>query len=129
MRIFSRIKKEKVLYTLYTADIPTTTGTSIFTFADDTTIMATHEDPKIAHNMLQQLSKCNHIIFTFKKGTLPPVTLNNVSIRRTKTVKYLGLHMNERMTWEHHIKAKIEQIRIKRRIKVKCTSLLAETAC
>jgi hypothetical protein len=36
--------------------------------------------------------------------------------------------MNERMTWEHHIKAKIGQIRIKRRIKVKCTGLLAGTA-
>ena len=54
MRIFSRIKKEKVLYTLYTADIHTTSGTSICTFADDTTVMATHENPKIAHNMLQQ---------------------------------------------------------------------------
>ncbi|XP_015437251.1 PREDICTED: RNA-directed DNA polymerase from mobile element jockey-like [Dufourea novaeangliae] len=34
------------LYTLYTADIPTTTDTTLLTFADDTAILTTHDDPK-----------------------------------------------------------------------------------
>lgn len=67
MRILSRIKKEEVLYTLHTADIPTTSGTLLFTFADDITIMATHEDPKIAHNMLQQHLSVTTLYLHLKK--------------------------------------------------------------
>ena len=59
----------------------------------------------------------NHITFILKKGTLPSVILNNVSIPQTKTIKYLGIHMDARMTWKHHISAEIKQIRIKRQEK------------
>jgi hypothetical protein len=71
MRIFSRIRKDKVLHALYTADIPTTSGTSIFTFSDDTTIMATHEGSKIAHNMLQQHLSVTTLYLHLKKELFP----------------------------------------------------------
>ena len=56
-----------VLYILYTADIPSTYETSIFTFADDIVSLATHDDPKIAHNMLRQHLKIEHVEM-FKNG-------------------------------------------------------------
>ncbi|CAK9829625.1 Probable RNA-directed DNA polymerase from transposon X-element [Anthophora retusa] len=121
-----------VLYTLFTADIPTTSETKSFTFADDTAIVAVHTDPTKAHSILQQhllkieqwlnrwkikvnSDKCKHITFTLRKGSVPSITLNRTIIPQTKTVRYLGMHLDSRMTWKHHIKTKIEQIRQKRR--------------
>ena len=42
-----------ILFVLYTADFPTTPNTTTGTFADDTVILATHDDPKIAAQHLQ----------------------------------------------------------------------------
>jgi hypothetical protein len=38
---------------LYTADLPTTNNTTIATFADDTTLLATNSDPALASQQLQ----------------------------------------------------------------------------
>jgi hypothetical protein len=43
-----------VLYVLYTSDLPTSRETTLGTFANDTTIFATHEDPTIASLNLQE---------------------------------------------------------------------------
>ncbi|CAK9820324.1 RNA-directed DNA polymerase from mobile element jockey [Anthophora plagiata] len=59
--------------------------------------------------------KCKHITFTLKKGTISDLKLNNTSLPQTKSVKYLGLHLDSKLTWEQHIRSKINQIRIKRR--------------
>jgi hypothetical protein len=37
-----------ILYLTYTNDLPTSDNTTTATFADDTVILATHEDPAIA---------------------------------------------------------------------------------
>jgi hypothetical protein len=74
-----------LLYVLYTSDLPTSRETTLGTFADDTAIFATHEDPTIASlNLLEHLhiiekwlmkwkikvneSKLSHITFTLRKG-------------------------------------------------------------
>jgi hypothetical protein len=41
-----------LLYLLYTADLPTTNNTTIATFADDTTLLATNSDPALAFQQL-----------------------------------------------------------------------------
>jgi hypothetical protein len=43
-----------LLYCLYTSDLPTPRETTLGTFADDTAIFATHEDPTIASLNLQE---------------------------------------------------------------------------
>jgi hypothetical protein len=92
-----------LLYTLYTHDLPTTNETIIGTFADDTAIFATHDNPTTASSNLQE-----HIIlieawlnkwkikvnsskstqtFTLGKGICPPppsVQINHINIQPKK---------------------------------------------
>lgn len=42
-----------LLYLIYTADLPTTTNTTIATFADDTALSATDSDPALVSQLLQ----------------------------------------------------------------------------
>jgi len=108
------------LYTLYTADIPITTKTTLSTYADDTAITTTHLNPTITSRRLQahlqkielwtrkwrlkiNESKSAHITFTLRKGSCPPLYINQTIITQTDTVKYLGLHFDKRLTWREHV--------------------------
>jgi hypothetical protein len=51
-------------------------------------------------------NKSAQIIFTTKFTECPPVMLNNKPILMKNKVKYLGLHLDRRLTWKTHIKAK-----------------------
>jgi len=90
------------------------------TFADDTAIFATHEDPTIASLNLQEHlhkikkwlkkwkikvneSKSSQITFTLQKGYCPAVNINQTIIPQTEVVKYLGLHFDCRFNWKEHI--------------------------
>ena len=70
-----------ILYTLYTANIPTTTSSTVLTFADNTPILVRHTNPERAVKLLQEhiskiekwleekqiktnSNKCNNITFT-----------------------------------------------------------------
>ena len=43
-----------ILYTLYTADIPTSTNNKILTFANDTAILVRHVNPETVVTLLQE---------------------------------------------------------------------------
>lgn len=119
-----------VLYTLFTADIPTTNLTTVATFADDTAILASDTNPTDASAKLQnnlhmvekwlrkwrlQVNnlKSVHVTFTMKRGTCPLVTLNNTPIPQAEDVKYLGIHLDRRLTWRKHIFTKRKQLGLK----------------
>jgi hypothetical protein len=116
-----------LLYLLYTSDLPTSQHTITGTFADDTVILASHEDPYIASAQLQDNlvhiqnwtkkwkirtneSKSTHVTFTLRKRQCPPVYLNNVLIPESQSARYLGLHLDKTLNWSEHIKKKKKQI-------------------
>jgi hypothetical protein len=51
-------------------------------------------------------SQSAHITFTTRSGTWPPVQIKNVKLPQTEEAKYLGLHLDRRLTWHKHIFAK-----------------------
>ena len=121
-----------ILYLLYTSDLPTHPRTNISTFADDTAILATSSDARTATHHLQENvqlietwlkkwrikaneKKSAHVTFTLKRDTCPPITLNNQIIPQVEEAKYLGMHLDRKLTWRKHIEAKKKQLNMKLR--------------
>lgn len=119
-----------VLYQLFTSDLPTSDSVTMATFADDTAVLSVHVNPNTASRVLQghldkiqtwlkawrikaNEKKSTHITFTLKKMNCPSVKLNNVSIPQHDVVKYLGLHLDRRLTWKKHIETKLTQLKLK----------------
>jgi hypothetical protein len=120
------------LYLLYTANLPTMADSTTATFADDTAVLTTHEDPATTTHRLQtylnkiQLwlkkwrmkaneTKAVQVTFTLKKNTFPPVQLNNKQLTQTEEVKYLGIRLDRKLTWHKHISTKRKQLDLKLR--------------
>jgi hypothetical protein len=93
--------------------------TILSTFADDTAILSNHSNPITASANLQthlqsiekwtrrwkikiNEEKSKHVTFTLSRRICPPLLLNQTSIPQADAVKYLGLHLNRRLTWNCH---------------------------
>ena len=62
-------------------------------------------------NVLKSL----HITFTLKKDVCPQVFLDNANLPQVTMVKYLGLHLDSRLTRKTHILMKTNQLLIRLR--------------
>lgn len=72
---------------------------------------------KIIQNDLQQWQKewkVKVYIYT-QEGAYSEVTIKNVRIPQTQSVKYLGLHIDNKLTWKMDITKKRKQTGIKTR--------------
>jgi len=115
---------------IYTADLPQSINTTQTTFADDTATISNNSEIATAVNKLQDqlrdwftlwkskinLNKSTHITFPVRPKTaktIPPVYINNQIIPMNKSVKYLGLIFDQRLTWADHIKAKRTSLNLK----------------
>ena len=108
-----------LLYIVSAHDIPTHPQTLLASFADDKTLLASHKNHTQASHILQQHldsvyewctlwkvqlnnTKSQHITFTLRRQTCPPVHINNQYIPQTDTVRYLGMTLDRRLTWASH---------------------------
>ena len=102
----------------------------IATFADDTAILSSSILPTAASERLQSgldkiqkwlktwrikanESKSVPVTFTTRRETCPTVTLNNTTLTQATSAKYLGIHLDRRLTWQKHISSKHKQLRLK----------------
>jgi len=112
-----------LLFNIYASDQPVTENTIVADYADDKALISIHENPLIASGNLQthlnlisswytkwriklNHAKSIHTTFTLKHGLCPPVSLDNIPIPASDTVKYLGLILDKRLTWNPHIRSK-----------------------
>jgi hypothetical protein len=58
-------------------------------------------------------AKSTQITFTTRRTICPQVSTNNFPIPIKQEVKYVGLHLDKKLTWQTHIKAKRSQIELK----------------
>lgn len=120
------------LYSLFTSDLPTDNSVTVATFADDTAIVAAHDHPEEASNILQNHlnriqtwlakwkikaseAKSVQVTFALNNKTCPPVTLNNHPLTVADDVKYLGMHLDSKLTWKKHVATKRKELEIKLR--------------
>jgi hypothetical protein len=55
-------------------------------------------------------TKSTHVTFTTRRATCPSVHINAVQLSQSDNVKYLGLHLDRRLTWHKHIFTKRKQL-------------------
>ena len=55
------------------------------------------------------------VTFTTKHSSCPGLTLNDVSIPQTEHAKYLGIHLDRRLSWRTHIFPKRKALGLKQR--------------
>jgi hypothetical protein len=61
-------------------------------------------------------NKSSHTTFTLKKDIYPTITLKNIPIPPSDTIKYLGFNLDKRLTWKNHIRTKRLTLNIRMRI-------------
>jgi hypothetical protein len=118
-----------MLYLRFTSDLPQEPNITTGTFADDTVILTCHSDVLWASSRLQEYliilqcwlqkwkikineSKSTHLTFTLRNDPSPPLYLHSFEIPPATTVKYLGLHLDTKLTWNDHIIKKRTQMDI-----------------
>lgn len=119
-----------VLYLVFTADLPTQDNIVTATYADDTALLSSHQDPNMASILLQtnlnkiqrwlkiwrirvNETKSVHVTFTNRRETCPPVVLNGHQLIQKEEAKYLGMHLDRKLLWRTHIFTKRKQLGIR----------------
>ena len=111
-----------LLFLIYVNDISAATGDNkLRLFADDSNVFVSSRDPGSlktkmitvilkmcewfnANKLTINMKKTAYTIFTNTKvpGSLNNITINNVKVGRVKSVKYLGMTLDEKLNWNEH---------------------------
>ena len=60
-------------------------------------------------------SKSTYLTLTLRNDPSPPMYFNNVEIPPGTTVRYLGLHLDHKLTWKEHISKKRKQMDLRQK--------------
>jgi hypothetical protein len=60
-------------------------------------------------------NKSTHITFTNRKGQCPSISIDQTTIPQGSTVKYLGLHLDSKLTWREQKTKNRKQLDLKTR--------------
>lgn len=120
------------LYVIYTSDMPTLRDGINATFADDTAFLISSEDPHEASTVINQhleafsswakrwnirvnAEKSQHITFTLGQEDSPQVDYDGLGLPHCHSVRYLGLHLDRRLTFHNHITKKRKELDLTRK--------------
>ena len=113
-----------LLFLIYIDDLRfSLTNCSVFHFADDTNLLFSMKNPKLLSKVINKelknlyewlcsnrlslnASKTEFLIFRPPKVTLNErvtLRLNGVTIFESPKIKYLGIILDSRLTWKHHV--------------------------
>ena len=115
-----------------TCALPICPGVTVATFADDTAVLASSANCAKASQTLQDgltkiqewlkrwrikpsASKSVHTTFSLRREDCPPVTICGQQLPHNNPVKYLGMHLDRKLTWRNHIQAKRDELNMKYR--------------
>jgi NADH:ubiquinone oxidoreductase subunit D len=59
------------------------------------------------------VTKSVQVTFTLRKEQCPVVHINNTVISKSPTAKFLGLHLDSKLTWAQHLAKERKQIDLK----------------
>ena len=117
------------LYLLYVSDFPAPLGITVAQFADDVAALCSSHSCEEAGNNIQRFldevgpwcnkwrismnsTKSSLVTFTYLRNvTVPPIRLNGIAIPNSDRVRYLGLILDSRLTWAHHIQSLVSRCR------------------
>ena len=57
-----------------------------------------------SNNIKINTTKCVHITFTLNEWPIPEIKFNNRELPPAFSVKYLGLHLDNKLNWKKHKK-------------------------
>ena len=99
-------------------------------FADDTTLLFKHknirylqfcieselkriQDWLYANKLTLNVSKCSYLLFSAnnKHGSISNITLNDIEIPKVRFAKLLGTWIDDKLTWDTHVKKLMVKIR------------------
>ena len=114
-----------VICIIYLNDLPMATkSTESMLFADDPSIFYSSPDQETATNIVNNeladvdlymkanklsvnIDKTNFVIFSSRQKSLsqpiPPILYNGVPLKQKKAVKFLGVYVDQHLTWKDHI--------------------------
>ena len=113
-----------LFFLLYINDLPNATGLAeCLLFSDNTSIFLSHSDQEYLTTSLNEelkklntwmktnklsvdINKTNYVIFSSKQKTTKinlPVLFDDKPLKRVNVVKFLGIYIDENLTWKYHI--------------------------
>lgn len=113
-----------LLFNIFISDQPTLLTNLVGDFANDNALIANNHDSAVASSYIQdhllllknwykewgvkiKENKSIHCKFTLRKRKCPSIVLKKQILLTTQYVRYLGIIIDQRLTWSPHLRNKL----------------------